>query len=142
MITYSEDPPSVAEYNLFREHVGWGAYTDTQAAAYGLEHSLFHVTARAGDKLIGMGRLIGDGAITFYIQDVIVQEAYRGQGIGKAIMARLMQFIARKATEGAIVGLQAAKGKEAFYEQFNFIPRPNEELGKGMVQFWSCDSGR
>ena len=140
MITYSEDPPSVAEYNRFRDHVGWGVYTDTQAVAYGLEHSLFHVTVRDDDKLIGMGRVIGDGAITFYIQDVIVQEAYRRQGIGRAIMARLMQFITRRATEGAVIGLQAAKGKEAFYEQFDFIPRPNEELGKGMVQFWSGDT--
>jgi len=139
MISYSEQPPTIGEYNRMRAHVGWGAYADVQAAAHGLEHSLFHVTVRDSAELIGMGRVIGDGAITFYIQDVIVIEAYRGRGIGKAIMDRIMAYIARTATEDAVVGLFAAKGKEAFYERFDFIPRPNEALGKGMIQFWSGD---
>ncbi len=136
MISYHQQAPTVAEYNHLRDHVGWSTYVDADAAAYGLEHSLFHVTVRDGDELIGMGRVIGDGAITFYIQDVIVREDYRGQGIGKAIMERIMIYIARTATECAVVGLFAAKGKEAFYERFDFIGRPNEALGKGMIQFW------
>jgi GNAT superfamily N-acetyltransferase len=135
-ISYGENPPTVREYNQLRKHVGWGVYTDTDAVAYGLEHSLFHVTVRDGDTLIGMGRVIGDGAITFYIQDVIVLEGHRGQGLGKAIMERIMTYIARTATEGAVVGLFAAKGKDAFYERFDFIARPNESLGKGMMQLW------
>jgi len=139
-LSYLEESPKVQEYNQLRDHVGWGAYTDANAASYGLEHSLFHVTVRDGDELIGMGRVIGDGAITFYIQDVVVHEDYRGQGIGKAIMDRIMTYIARTATEYAVVGLFSAKGKEAFYERFDFIPRPNEEFGKGMIQFWSGEA--
>ena len=138
-ISYCDDPPTTQEYNRLRDHVGWSVYADADAVAYGLEHSLFHVTVRDGDELIGMGRVIGDGAITFYIQDVIVREDYRGRGVGKAIMERLMDYVARTATEDAVVGLFAAKGKEPFYERFDFIPRPNEALGKGMVQFWSMD---
>jgi predicted GNAT family N-acyltransferase len=136
MINYQQQAPTVAEYNHLRDHVGWGAYADAGAVVHGFKHSLFHVTVRDGDELIGMGRVIGDGAITFYIQDVIVREDYRGQGIGKSIMERLMDYIARTATENAIVGLFAAKGKEPFYERFGFIGRPNETLGKGMIHFW------
>ena len=134
---YNDNPPTVQEYNYLRIQVGWGGYNDEQAAAFGLEQSLFHVTVRDGDELIGMGRVIGDGAITFYIQDVIVHEDYRGQGIGKSIMERIMAYIARVAVEGAVVGLFAAEGKEPFYERFEFIPRPSEGLGKGMIRFWS-----
>ena len=139
-IVFGEKPPTSKEYNYLRDHVGWGAYADADAVSNGLEHSLYHVTVQDGDELIGMGRVIGDGAITFYIQDVIVREDYRGRGIGKEIMERIMVFIASVATEGAVVGLFAAKGKEAFYERFEFIPRPNEDLGKGMIQFWSGDA--
>lgn len=139
-ISYYDSPPAVQEYNHLRCQVGWGEYADERAVAYGLKHSLFHVTVRDGDELIGMGRVIGDGAITFYIQDVIVDEDHRGQGIGKAIMEHIMAYISREATEGAVVGLFAAKGKEAFYERFEFIPRPNEALGKGMMRFWSGEN--
>ena len=31
--------------------------------------------------------------------------------------------------------LGASKGKEAFYEKFGFVSRPNEELGAGMILF-------
>jgi GNAT superfamily N-acetyltransferase len=140
-LSYREISPTVQEYNQMRDHVGWGAYTNTEAVARGLEQSLFHVTVRDGDELIGMGCVIGDGAITFYIQDVIVREDYRGQGIGKAIMERIMDYIAQSATIDAVVGLFAAKEKETFYERFDFIGRPNETLGKGMIQFWSGRSG-
>ena len=31
--------------------------------------------------------------------------------------------------------LGASKGKEAFYEKFGFISRPNESLGAGMILY-------
>ena len=139
MITYREQPPTVVEFNQLRAHVGWGVIADTDAVEQGIRQSLFHITVWEGTKLIGMGRIIGDGAITFYIQDVIVRKEYQGQGIGFQIMERLMDYIGQTAAEGAVIGLLAAKGKEGFYEKFGFIPRPNEYFGKGMVQFWRVD---
>lgn len=141
MITYSEHPPTVVEYNQLREDVGWGAIADTDAVKQGIKWSLYHVTVRDGAEIIGMGRIIGDGAIIFYIQDVIIKKKYQGQGIGARIMERLMTYIGQTAAEGAVIGLLAAKGKEGFYEKFDFIPRPNEYFGKGMIQFWR-DDGR
>jgi GNAT superfamily N-acetyltransferase len=91
------------------------------------------------NDLIAMGRVIGDGFITFYIQDIIVWKEFQRKGIGTNIMKRIMEYLSRVATEEAIIGLFAAKGKESFYEKFNFIPRPNEEFGKGMIQFWNVE---
>jgi len=33
-----------------------------------------------------MARVVGDGGLVFYIQDVIVVSSFQGQGIGKMLM--------------------------------------------------------
>lgn len=136
-LIFKEESPTIDEYNEMRKQAGWGVYKNLKAVENGLANSLFHICVRKDNKLIGMGRVIGDGSITFYIQDVIVSKEYQGKGIGIQIMNRIMDYISSVAADGAVVGLIAAKGKEPFYEKFNFIPRPNESGGKGMIQYWN-----
>jgi GNAT superfamily N-acetyltransferase len=51
-------------------------------------HSL--VTAWHGSELVGLGNAISDGALVVYYPHLLVLPAYRGKGIGKEIMRRLM----------------------------------------------------
>ena len=51
-------------------------------------------------------------------------------------MSKIMDYISNTATDNAIVGLFAAKNKESFYKKFNFIIRPNETGGSGMIQLY------
>jgi len=90
---------------------------------------------RLDGKLIGMARVVGDGFMYFYIQDVIIDPDYQGRGIGHAIMTRVEAYLAKACTTGATVGLLAAKGKEPFYRRYGFIERDGVELGKGMCRF-------
>jgi predicted GNAT family N-acyltransferase len=136
-MVFKEERPTVDEYNKMRESAGWGDCKNLKAVENGLASSLFHICVRKGNKLVGMGRVIGDGSMAFYIQDVIVSKEYQGKGIGTQIMNRIMDFISSVAVVGAVVGLFAAKDKESFYKKFNFIPRPNESGGKGMIQYWN-----
>ena len=87
-----------------------------------------------GEQLAGFGRVVGDGHLYFYIQDLIVAPTYRGRGVGKQIMERLIEEIKNRATSGAMIGLMSAHGKEAFYEKFGFIVRPNDVFGAGMIR--------
>nr|WP_275692646.1 GNAT family N-acetyltransferase [Rheinheimera hassiensis] len=96
---------------------------------------MFNTTVRLDGQLIGMARVVGDGFMYFYIQDVIVAPDYRGKGIGHAIMTRVEAYLAKAYTTGATVGLLAAKGKEPFYRRYGFIERDGIELGKGMCRF-------
>ena len=72
--------------------------------------------------MVGMGRLVGDGAMYWYLQDIIVQPEYQGQGIGRMIVNRLLEYIKENAMPGTKIeiGLTAVKGKEPFYEKFGF----------------------
>lgn len=87
-----------------------------------LQNGLFNVAAVSGDEVIGMGRLVGDGAMYWYLQEIIVLPEYQGMGIGKAIVTRLLAHIEETAIPGTklSVGLTAVYGKEPFYEKFGF----------------------
>ncbi len=74
---------------------------------------------------MGMGRLVGDGAMYWYLQEIVVLPEYQGKGIGKSIVNRLLEHIKSAAVPGTIIdiGLTAVKGKEPFYEKFGFLVR-------------------
>ncbi len=87
-----------------------------------LRNGLFNVSAVCDGKVVGMGRLVGDGAMYWYLQEIIVLPEYQGKGIGKSIVSRLLEYIKNTAISGTgiEVGLTAVKGKEPFYEKFGF----------------------
>jgi len=49
------------------------------------------IVATHGSRIIGMGRAISDRVSDAYIQDVTVHSDYRGRGIGKAIVRKLLE---------------------------------------------------
>jgi len=128
------ESPSVEEFINLRAQIGWGQL-DFNLAKISLNNSLFHVTVRDKTKLIGMGRIVGDGAMYFYIQDVIVAPSYQNSAIGSALMEQIEKYLSVTAKKGSTVGLLAAKGKEIFYTRYGYVLRPNNSLGHGMCRF-------
>ena len=90
-----------------------------------LKNDLYDVVAIDGNKLVGMGRIVGDGAIYWYLQDIVVIPEYQGKGIGRIIVKKLMDYIYNNSLSDTktTIGLMAAKGKEEFYKKFGFIER-------------------
>lgn len=134
-IRYEDGPPSGAEYNRLRLDAGWPVM-DQETAERALWQSCFSVRAYDGPSLAGIGRVVGDFGLCFFVQDVIVLRTHQGLGIGDGIMRRLMDFISKHAVEHTYVGLMAAAGKEGFYHRYGFESRPTEGLGCGMTMFW------
>jgi GNAT superfamily N-acetyltransferase len=90
------------------------------AAAESLRESRCAFVAVSEGETVGMGRIVGDGAIYFYVQDVAVLRAYQGRGIGSQILTALVGWVARNAPEKAFVGLFTVPGTEPFYRGFGF----------------------
>jgi ribosomal protein S18 acetylase RimI-like enzyme len=130
----TDQPPTAVEYIALRGKVGWDSVA-LNLAQSSLNGALFSTTVRLNGQLIGMARVVGDGFMYFYIQDVIVDPAHQGRGIGQMLMARVEAYLASACQAGATVGLLAAKGKEPFYHRYGFIERDGETLGKGMCRF-------
>jgi len=136
----SKHSPTTQDFIALRAAIGWGE-TDAAMAKTSLANSLFHVIIEQMNddgslgELIAMGRVIGDGAMYFYIQDVMVIPQYQGQGFGNILMKEIEAYLTLTAKKGATVGLLAAKGKEAFYCRFGYQKRPSDSLGNGMCKF-------
>lgn len=111
--------PTVAEHRALFEAVGWKPYAP-QAAEVGLRNSLFGVVALAGERVIGMARIVGDGGKFFYIQDFAVLPDYQGSGVGTRIMDRLMRWIEANAPHEPFVGLFATPVAIPFYGRYGF----------------------
>jgi len=128
------ESPSTEEFLHLRNKIGWGEL-DFNLAQTSLHNSLFHVIVRDKSHLIGMARIVGDGAMYFYIQDVIVDPSYQNLGVGSILMTHIEHYLSGTAKKGATIGLLAAKGKEAFYTKYGYMLRPSDSLGNGMCRF-------
>lgn len=126
---YEERKISLEEYQRLRQAVDWYA-TDPIDTQNALENSLYSVAVIADETVIGIGRVIGDKGLYYYIQDLIVHPDYQNKGIGRNIMRMLKGYIENNAKPGAFIGLMAAKGLKTFYKKFGFQTRPIE--GPGM----------
>lgn len=117
-----------------REIIGWGNSSIAQANR-AVENSLYTVVAYDGDDPIGVGRMLGDAAYIWYIQDIIVIPPYQGIGVGKKIVTALMDHAKNNSLPGTkfTFVLLSFKGKDGFYEKLGFQARPNENEGPGMV---------
>ena len=136
MIIYTEQTPSADEFNFLTDSVGWGK-RENSIVDEALNNTLYSLCVYDDDKLIGYGRIIGDKTIFLYIQDIMVIPEYQGKHIGTGIMEHLLNKVDeyKKINPNIRTYLGASKNKEAFYEKFGFISRPNEDLGSGMVLF-------
>ncbi|THV28006.1 GNAT family N-acetyltransferase [Glycomyces paridis] len=112
--------PTPEEHRRLAEAVGWGEAFDWDTTPASLDGSLAGVVAFAGDEIVGMGRLVGDGAKYFYVQDVAVLPDRQGAGIGAAVVRRLLDHIARTVPSTAFVGLFATDGAVPLYERHGF----------------------
>jgi ribosomal protein S18 acetylase RimI-like enzyme len=120
--------PSIADYLRLRIVAGLSAKTEEQAIK-GLPNSWFGVSVVHKDKTVGMGRVIGDGGTAFQIVDIALEPAHQGKGLGKAIMAALMQRLAEAAPEGAYVSLIADGEARHLYAQYGFEPVMPASIG-------------
>lgn len=123
--------PSTEVFIAMRAQCGWGMI-DPNTARTALAHDLFSCTLYQGDRVMGFGRVVGDGALYYYLQDVIIAPDQGGQGLGRMIVERLMTRIRSQAASGSSIGLMAAVGTEPFYRHFGFRARPSAKKGAGM----------
>ena len=57
-----------------------------------LENGLLNVSAYYQGELIGIGRLVGDGAMYWYLQEIIVLPEYQKKGVGTQIVNHLIGY--------------------------------------------------
>ena len=87
-----------------------------------LQNGLLNVSAIYKGELVGMGRLVGDGAMYWYLQEIVILPQFQRKGIGTMIVNHLVDYAKANSTTGKFttIGGVSAKGKELFYEKMRF----------------------
>lgn len=104
--------------NLYKA-VGWSNYFNKPLMlenAY--EHSLYVVGAYVEDRLVGIIRVVGDGASIIYIQDILVLPDYQRHGIGRRLFDNVMGKYA-EVYQKVLITDNTEKTK-SFYEALGF----------------------
>lgn len=142
MLTFREDVRDVDTYLYLRKQVDWVELNEKQAER-ALKNSMKIITAYFDGKPIGMGRIVGDGSVICYIQDLIVVPEYQGRHIGSMLIDKLIAYVNSLIIPGSrmMLCLMCAKGREEFYMRHGFIARPTPELGPGMIQYITVKGG-
>ncbi|MBF9050235.1 GNAT family N-acetyltransferase [Roseobacter sp. HKCCD9010] len=127
MIELHEGVPTPKDYLALCAAAGLSAPHESVVAA-GLTNSLYGVTAHHHQEdLIGMARIVGDGAIFFEIVDVAVRPEFQDQGVGRRLMRDVLDWLAQHAHSTAFVTLHANAGSEPFYRSLGFQCREADE---------------
>ena len=122
--------PTIVEYENLCRAVGWRDDVNFAAAEAALGKSLFHVVAEIDGVIVGMARVVGDGAMFFYIQDVVVAPDHQAQGIGAKMIQAIRDWLVANAPPMAQAFVFEADGKHGFYSKLGFEP-----TGKGLQAF-------
>ena len=125
MYLVKESVASVDDYTRLRDIAGLSPRS-REAAEKGLPRSLYGVTIELNSETVAMGRVIGDGALSFEIADIAVDPVHQRRGLGTLIMQHIMKYLEAEAPSGAYISLMANLPK--LYEKFGFsLSRPKSE---------------
>ena len=112
--------PGVDDYCRLRVEAGMSPKTK-QAASHGLPNTLYGVSLLHEGKVIGMGRIIGDGGCFYTVVDIAVAPAFQGKGLGKRIMTALDNWLRGNAQPSAYVTLVADGDARHLYAKYGFV---------------------
>ena len=93
----------------------WAENRDPEVIRKSIDNSIVFGVYSEG-SLIGMARVISDFATTFYIADVIIDEKYRGNGLGKKLISTIMS----DERFSSLLGILVTRDAHGLYEHFGF----------------------
>jgi len=124
-----EDAPTPERFVELRELAGM-TERSVDAVREGLPGSVYAVSVvhePSGD-VVGMARIVGDGATVFHVCDMAVHPDHQGRGLGSRMMDELVNFLDENAPASAYVNLMA--DVDGFYERWGF--EETRPASKGM----------
>ncbi|MFF1392523.1 GNAT family N-acetyltransferase [Streptomyces sp. NPDC058287] len=117
--------PDANEYQMLRTAVGWASPSEA-ACQPALDGTSFGVVARHAERIVGMGRLVGDAAMYSFIVDVVVHPDHQGAGLGRRMVDALVNW---PNTHGIRTTLLIASSDVVpFYEPFGFTSDPSSVM--------------
>lgn len=131
MLSYSiksgREVMQIDDIKKLLEQTYWANKRDIGIIKKSIDNSLcYGAFLKEDGKQIGLSRVITDYATTYYICDVIVDEQYRGLGVGKA----MLDAIHDNKEVSSLRGVLATCDAHDFYRKYGFQEGGNLFMGK------------
>jgi GNAT superfamily N-acetyltransferase len=111
--------------------VGWSDYANAPDVLLAALHGSSRVvTARRAGALVGLARVISDGATICYLQDVLVHPGARRLGIGRRLVEAALRPFA--SVRQKVLLTDDEPGQRAFYESLGYSEV--HEYGSGRLR--------
>lgn len=126
-ISDSKEKIQIEEVIRLLRQTYWANSRSRKMIEKSIENSLcFGVYLEENDLQIGFARVITDYATTYYLCDVIIDENYRGNGIGKSLAAHIVNDSRLR----PLGGFLATRDAHGLYEKFGFSADSGRYMGK------------
>jgi N-acetylglutamate synthase-like GNAT family acetyltransferase len=109
-------------YDLLRQ-THWARNRSRDVFERAIQHSLCF-GAYEGTRQVGFARVVTDHATFGYLQDVIVDPAWRGRGIGRSLLRCVMEDPIVSSLRTLLLRTEDAHG---LYRKAGFEPAPNPQ---------------
>jgi ribosomal protein S18 acetylase RimI-like enzyme len=110
-------PPDIDRLIELFLRAGWGDKTDPARLEAMIRNSTVIATAWHAERMVGFARCTSDRAFNAQINNVVVDEDFRGRGIGRRLVEPLLHD-----SEQASYLLRAEPESLGFYEKLGFEP--------------------
>lgn len=125
-VVYS--PPTAKDYVSLRLRSGMGN-KDIQRSRIALSNSLLTISLYDAEKLIGFGRIVGDGGITYVVSDIMVDINYQRKGLAEQIMQAIDNYFEVNAQDDSYIFLIANHPADLLYKKHRFEYLPENKYG-------------
>lgn len=120
--------PPAKDYVGLRKRSGMGD-KNLRRSQIALTNSLFTVSLYDKDKLIGFGRVVGDGGITYVVSDIMVDKEYQRKGYAEQIMKAIDAYLDDNTHDDSYVCLIADHPADLLYHKHRFQYLPENKCG-------------
>jgi len=133
-ITVVQRKPSVEEFQSIVASVGFRAH-DKSAVEIALRNTVFSVCAMEKEYIVGLGRVVGDHAISFLLTNIMVRPSHQRRGIGSLIVKALCSCVEALPYKNIVLEVVPLPGSVSFYERFGF--KASRNAPPGMVRWFN-----
>ena len=123
------DKIDISEVMALLAQTYWADKRSLETVKHSMEHSRCYGVYLTDDhKLVGFARVISDFATTYYLCDVVIDEAHRGKGLGEALVSYIENLDEYKGLRGVLITRDA----HSLYEKFGYKTLNDRAMVKGL----------
>ena len=123
-----------SDFVRIRRDLKWNEIPET-LVENAINGSMINISVYDNAECVGVGRIVGDGALKGMLTDIMVLNEFQGKGVGKLIVTSLIKELENMVKDGCCFQLEASPtaNNREFYIKCGLKYKPQNQDG---VYLW------